>query len=231
MNTLYCSLFSDDLVVLHFITGQNYQSTALEYLRCYLYVRGDLLWSVDTYIFSQVMLPRNIYRIGYINIKTNIQYVVVDCHLQSFSFNHNWFKIVKCFCFAFKTENNAIHPSCKWCDLWLFFILTHSARGSHLDVRIWRLYRRQILTSKVDRGNDRVIYNDRINHYLGIQMRRKEKFMIFLKLKNPFGLYGLYNNISALYGLIYLAVDIILYSCCWWRYNFKMAILDLVNHW
>ena len=147
------------------------------------------------------MLLRNRYRIGYINKKTNINYVVVICHLQCFSFDHNLFKIVKCFCFAFKAENNAIHPSCKWCDLWLFFILTHSARGSHLDVRIWRLYRRQILTSKVDRGNDRVIYNDRINHYLGIQMRRKEPaetFMIFWKLKKPFGLYGLYTNISAL---------------------------------
>ena len=51
--------------------------------------------------------------------------------------------------------------------------------------------------------------------------------MMILELKKPFGLYGLYNIISALQGLIYLAVDIILYSCWWWRYSFKMAILYL----
>ena len=140
-----------------------------------------LLWSVDRYIFDQVMLLRNRYRIGYTNIKTNIKYIVVDCHLQSFSFNHNLFKIVKCFCFAFKTENNAIHSSCNRCDLWLFYILTHSARGSHVDVRIWRLYRLRFWRLTSIAAVIRDLKWPQI-HNLGIQMRPKEPTRTFMMI-------------------------------------------------
>ena len=83
--------------------------------------------------------------------------------------------------------------------------LNLTERGSTLDVKIY-ICRRLILTSQVDLRTVRVkifiIAVDKFN--ICIQMRRKEltkTFMMISNCKKNFGLHGLYENISTLYGL------------------------------
>ena len=62
-------------------------------------------------------------------------------------------------------------------------------------------FRRQILLSEVDSRAEKVKYKWSYTHNIGIQMKRKQQAKTFVMISNwktPFGLHGLYTNISAL---------------------------------